>query len=175
MRSLFRHAAPLIAAFLFALPLWARPAPPQTAPEITIVDYGIYCQPGIVGQEEAPDTDLGYVNLFSENPVIRFHQQEVPAELGVSFGVIVRSDTDFPSARMQSWKPGQTKPDIWYAELVAGDETSRGFTFEFEEELVIGTWRQEAWDGDRLLYRIEFEVMPPATLPGELSDCNLLS
>lgn len=175
MRSLFRRASALLAATLVALPLWAKPAPPLSDPQITIVDFGIYCRPGIVGQEEAPDTELGYINLFAENPVIRFNQQTVPAALGVSFGVIVRSDIDIFAARMQSFKPGQTEPDIWYAELWAGDETSRGFTFEFEEELVIGTWVQEAWDGDRLLYRVEFEVMPPSALPDEISNCNLMS
>lgn len=174
MHNLFRLAGPLLAA-LIALPLWAKPAPPLTDPQVTIVDFGIYCRPGIVGQEAAPDTELGYINLFSENPVIRYHQQQVPAALGVSFGVILRSEIDVPSARMQSFKPGQTEPDIWYADLWAGDETSRGFTFEFEEELVIGTWVQEAWDGDRLLYRIEFEVLPPSALPDEVSNCNLMS
>jgi hypothetical protein len=33
----------------------------------------------------------------------------------------------------------------------------------------------EAWDGDRRLYSVEFEVVPPSALPGDLSDCNLLS
>jgi hypothetical protein len=175
MHKLCPQTAPLLATLLIALPLWAKPAPPLSDPQITIIDFGIYCRPAIIGQEAAPDTALGYVNVFSETPVIRHHQQQVPAALGVSFGLILRSDIDVPTTRMESWKPGQTEPDIWYTRLLAGDETSRGFTFEFEEELVLGTWRQEAWDGDRLLYSIEFEVVRPSALPGNVSNCDLMS
>lgn len=167
--------ASLLAAMCLALPIRAEPAPPQTDPQITILDYGIYCRPDVIRQDAAPDTKLGYINVFSEIPVIRHRQQVVPAALGVSFGLILRSEEDFPSTRMESWKPGQTEPEVWFSSLAAGDETSRGFTFEFEEELILGTWRLQSWDRDRLLYSIEFEVVPAKQLSGIVALCDMLS
>lgn len=164
-----------LAAGLLALPLAADPAPPVTDPAITIVDLGIYCRPALAGTEEAPGTSLGYINLFDGQPVIRHRQQEVPAALGLSFGLIVRSTEDFFGARMESWKPGRDQPEVWFSDILANEDRARGFTFDFESELIPGLWRLEAWDGERRLYSVEFEVMPPSALPGILSDCNLLS
>ena len=52
---------------------------------------------------------------------------------------------------------------------------TRGFSFDFPEELILGTGRTEGWDGDTRLYSIEFQVVPPSALPGIGPDCNLLS
>ncbi len=156
-------------------PVAADPAPPRTDPRVRIVDLGIYCRPQIAGQEAAPDTSLGYINLFSEQPVIRYRQQQVPAALGLSFGLIIVSQDDVPQARMESWKPGRTEPEVWFADIVAGEERARGFTFDFDSELIPGIWRLEAWDGDRQLYSVEFEVLSPSALPGIQADCGLMS
>ncbi len=167
--------AAILVLGLLAQPLWAEPAPPITDPAITVVDLGIYCRPTLAGTEEAPSTSLGYINLFAEQPVIKHRQQRVPAALGVSFGVIILSTEDFIGARMESWKPGASGPEVWYSDILANEERARGFTFDFDSELIPGLWRMEAWDGDRRLYSVEFEVVPPSALPGDLSDCNLLS
>lgn len=170
---MLRYAA--LCLLLLIRPLWADPAPPQDSPGITILDFGVYCRPQVTAQEEAPETALGYINIFSATPTIRFHGQQVHAALGVSFGLLFRSDRDILQARMESWKPGRTEPEIWYTDIPGSMDRSRGFTFDFEEELIPGLWRLEAWDGDQLLYRIEFDVLPPSKLPAEMSDCNLMS
>ncbi|MEZ5798943.1 MAG: DUF3859 domain-containing protein [Paracoccaceae bacterium] len=167
-----------------ALALWlarigpaamAEPAPPQVAPQIELVDFGVYCQMDTVEREPAPETSLGYINVLSGTPEFQFRQLQVPALLGVSFGVQIRPDIDYPQARMMTWKPGQTTPEVWYTDLHAGALKTRGFTFEFEDEVQPGLWTMEAWAVDDLLYRVEFEVLPPSELPGIGSDCNLLS
>ena len=167
--------AALALAVLAALPAAADPAPPRLAAGVTLMDYGIYCQPEIASRESAPDTRLGYVNIFEGEPVFRLRQQEVPALLGMSFGLVVTSDRDHIQARMETWRPDSDAPDIWYTDIAAGERRMRGFSFDVADELVTGLWRLEAWDGAQQLYAIEFDVVPPSRLPGIGPDCNFLS
>lgn len=153
----------------------AEPSPPQGSAFADIVDFGIYCRPAVTGTQPAPDTTLGYVNVLGGETIIRYRQQQVPATLGISFGVIAQPRRTVLSARMETYRPGRTTPDIWYSDLYEASPSARGFTFEFENELMLGSWRMEAWDGDTQLYSVEFEVVPPAEQPGIGADCNMLS
>jgi hypothetical protein len=167
--------ASLAIVLLLALPVGAEPAPPFTAPGVSIQAYGIYCRPGTTTREAAPDTSLGYINLIQGLPVIAFRQQEVPARLGIHFGLIVTIDRDIADVRAETWKPGATRPEVWFTDHLADTPRARGFVFEFPEELVTGFWRMEAYDGDTLLYSVEWEVLPGTDLPGVTSDCDLLA
>jgi hypothetical protein len=164
-----------IAALAFYRPAFADVAAPVASPTVQITDYGIYCSPETKNRLEAPETSLGYIEVFSGTPEIRYQQQEVPARLGVSFGVVIASANDIPEVRIETWKPSQEKPEIWYTTYSADSTSMRGFTFDFKEELLLGVWRMEAWDGDTRLYSVEFDVVTPSTLPGIGSDCTFLS
>jgi hypothetical protein len=52
---------------------------------------------------------------------------------------------------------------------------ARGFVFEFPKELVPGLWAMEAYDGETLLYRVEWQVLPGDQLPGIGSDCEFVA
>ncbi|MFE3836668.1 hypothetical protein [Pseudogemmobacter sonorensis] len=159
-----------------APPALAKPPAPQSAEFLEILDVGLYCRPPVERTEEAPGTTLGYVNLTVGAPEILYSQQQVPATLGVSFGLIFVSDETILDARMETHRPGAETPDIWYSNLFAGSSSSRGFTFEFEEELRLGRWRLEAWEEERLVYRVEFDVVPAGEAPGNTADhCNPMS
>jgi hypothetical protein len=163
---------------LLAWPMWpayAEPAAPWTATGIKFADFGIYCPVETGGVEIAPETSLGYIHKLSAPPVVVFHQQQVPARLGVHFGVIVQSLRDIPEVRNVTWLPGAKTPEVWMSQLSATRPLARGFSFETESELVTGLWRMEAYDGDTLLYSIEWEVLPPDALPGIGSDCEFVS
>jgi hypothetical protein len=164
-----------ILAATFASAVLAEPAPPMTTPGITIDGFGIYCRPGTTTTEPAPETTLGYIHQFSGLPEIAFHQLEVPARMGVHFGVIVTADRDIAGVRAETWKPGATRPEVWYSDHYADTPRARGFVFEFPEELVTGIWRMDAFDGDTLLYRVEWEVVPGTSLPGVTSDCTFVA
>ena len=176
---MFPTRATLLAACLSALvfcgPAHAEIAPPTAAPIIEITEYGIYCRPQTVSRSEAPETTLGYVDVFEGSPEFRYRQQEVPARIGVSFGVEVMPATDILNVRIETWRPGAGVPDIWYTDFYADTITMRGFAFDFEEELILGRWRMEAWDNDTRLYSVEFEVVVPSALPAIGSDCIFLS
>jgi Domain of unknown function (DUF3859) len=173
MSALFRTA--LLVAVLATGPVAAEPAAPVTAPGIVIEGAGIYCRTGTTLREEAPGTSLGYIQLFDSQPEFAFRQLQVPARLGVHFGVVVTANRDIAQVRNETWKPGAAQPEVWFADLQADAPKARGFSFDFPEELVTGTWRMMSFDGDTLLYAVEFEVVPGDTLPGVTSDCNLLS
>lgn len=172
MSAFFRLCLVLLWSATAAL---ADPAAPQSAQGIRFVEIGIYCRPESEGTEPAPETSLGYINLLATLPEFIHRQQRIPAALGISFGVVVQADHDILQARIETWKPGRDRPEIWYTDLYADTPRMRGFAFDFPEELILGTWRMEAWDGDTRLYSVEFEVQPASTLPGISSDCNLMS
>ena len=173
VRASFLTAA--IAALAFCLPAFADVAAPASSPTVQITNFGIYCSPEIKERQEAPETSLGYIEVFSGMPEIRYQQQKVPARLGVSFGVVIASAKDMSGVRVETWRPGQETPDIYYTDYTAGGTSMRGFTFDFKEELLLGVWRMEAWEGDTRLYSVEFDVVAPSTLPGIGSDCTFLS
>jgi hypothetical protein len=172
---MFPRLLSLVVALVLALPLRADPAPPFTAPGVTIVDLGVYCRPGTTTREEAPGTTLGYIQKLPGLPAMAFSQQTVPARIGVHFGVIVATDRDIPGIRAETWKPGATTPEVWFTDHIADTPRARGFVFEYPEELIPGPWVMEAYDGDTLLYRVEWQVLPGNQLPGVSSDCDLLA
>lgn len=175
MSTLIRTLALGLCTVFVATAAQAQLSPPVLAPGITLQEFGIYCrsEPGVT--ESAPETALGFIYLLDGNPEFTFQQREIPARLGISFGLEVTADYDIPEARIDTWRPGATKPEIWYSEFEAGVPRMRGFTFEFPEELVTGIWKMEAYDGDTLLYSLTFDVRPGSEMPGVTSDCNLLS
>ena len=169
-----RLPATLLAALASTI-AFADPAAPVTSPGITFVGLGIYCDADNTKTEAAPGTSLGYIHILPGQPQIAFHQQQVPARLGVHFGVVVVSDRDIADVRNETWKPGADRPEIWHTNLTATVPRARGFVFELADELVTGLWRMDAFDGNTLLYSVEWEVLPGSDLTGVTSDCDLMS
>lgn len=172
--------APRLRHFLAALVLLSSPvmadlAPIATAPGIKVESLGVYCNLESEGREDAPETDLGYIDILSGMPEFAFQQREIPARLGISFGLVAISDRDIFQAKIETLRPGAAKPDVWYSDFVAGEPALRGFSFDFAHELTPGIWQMDAYDGAVLLYSVEFEVLPGSELPGISSDCNLMS
>lgn len=158
-----------------AAPAMAELAPVSAAPGIVVEKVGIYCKVETDGRVAAPETELGYIQTIVATPEFAFEQREVPARLGISFGVLVTSDREILQARMEVARPDLAKSEIWYSDFAADTAEIRGFSFDFANELVPGIWRFSAYDGTQLLYSVEFEVLPGSELPGISSDCNLLS
>jgi hypothetical protein len=165
----------LLAAITAAPALQAGPAPVFAAPGITLLAYGTYCPPPVEDEMAAPETESGIINLLADLPRIARNGQQVPAVLGMAFGVIYRSDHDLADVRFQALRPGRETPEIWRGAVTGESRETQGFTFETPDELEIGLWRLEAWEDDTLLYRAEFEVLPPDALPGLAQACGLTS
>ena len=154
---------------------FAETPAPVAGAGIVLQSIGVYFSPEIAGTEAAPDTELGYINLMTAPPEFIFRQTDVPARLGLSFGILIVADRDIANVRVLTWKPGATDPESWTTDIVAGEPKLRGFVFEYENELIPGPWRMEAYDGDTQLYSVTFEVLPGSELPSVTSNCDLLS
>jgi hypothetical protein len=172
---LHRPQTLLAALALTAGPTLAKPVPPTAAPGIVIETYGVHCNIESAGTLAAPNTESGVVDLMSGTPEFTRRQQDLPARIGISFAVVAISDRDIFDVRMTTWKPGATRPEYWVSDMVAGEQSIQGFMFETPSELITGLWRLEAYDGDTLLYSVEFDVLPGDQLPGVTSDCNFVS
>lgn len=175
MNALIRRLAFGLCTALSASAALAELSSPIAGPGISIQEIGIYCRADDKATEPAPETSLGYIHLLDGIPEFAFKQRQVPARLGISFGLVVMADYDIIGARIDTWRPGATKPEVWYSDFAAGVPRMRGFSFDFVDELVTGLWRMEAYDGDTLLYSVAFDVRPGSEMPGVTSDCNLLS
>jgi hypothetical protein len=172
-----RPPPPLLAllAALAAAPAMADPTPVTTAPGILIENHGVHCNVEVAGTQAAPNTESGLVDLLVGTPEFAFPGQEVPARLGISFGVVAVPDRDIFNVQFLTWRPSATAPEFWFADMAADAPHIQGFMFETPTELETGLWRFEAREGEDLLYSVEFEVLPGSALPGVTSDCNLLS
>lgn len=153
----------------------ATPPPPQIGVMLQQVHLGVLCNLPEGGREPAPDTSLGYTAIVLGEPKITFEQQHVPAALGVEFGLIFNLDHDIENAINKTYRPGQTEPDSWIASYSAEQTAYRGFSFDFPEELLLGRWVLEGWEGDTLLYRIAFDIVPEAAFPGIVAQCQAMS
>jgi hypothetical protein len=152
-----------------------EPAPPTTSADLANFSVGVLCSPRVSDRALAPHTQLGYTNVVAAPRKIGFAQQRVPATLGVSFGVMFTPTHALAGVRNETYRPGATKPDVYYSDIEAKPGRYRGFAFEFPEELIPGLWRMESWQGDKLLYRVDFQVVPEASLPEIQAQCQGMS
>ncbi len=151
------------------------PAPPISSPLIQDFSVGVLCAPRVNEQIAAPNTVPGYVNQIAKAPKLSFAQQVVPAALGVSFGITFTPAHDLVGVRNLTYRPGKATPDVYYSDILAKPGRFRGYGFDTPDEMLPGLWRLEGWQGDRLLYRVEFEVVPSASLPDIQAQCQGMS
>jgi hypothetical protein len=159
----------------FGAPALATPAPPEVSEAVATIKVGALCQPQADGIVAAPDTELGYITLTKDMPAITVETQVVPDALGLAFGVMVVPARDIAQVRMVAYRPNHPEPEMFYSAFVAGKERVQFFSFEFPQEQEPGLWRMEAWDGESLLYRVEFEVVAEEALPDMVARCRAMS
>lgn len=165
----------MVLTFTAGMAVAGEPAPPFTSPDIIELTAGVMCSPRVQARIDAPNTALGYTNEVAGNPKVTFEQQVVPAALGVSFGVVFTPKHALAAVRNLTFRPGASEPDVYFSDVLAEPGRYRGFAFELPEELVLGQWRLESWQGDTLLFRADFEVVPPEALPEIEAQCQGMS
>ncbi len=173
--------------FALALACLAAPALAETGvvvdPQLSI-SHGTFCAKITEGSVEAPDTVAGKIDLYERVPQIRWQGQLVPAHEVMSFGIVskVPDGTVLDNVTITLTHPpfresGATT-QAYITSLGGSGSSINAYSFDFPEEMVLGTWTFEATQGDRLLYRVAFEVVNPRQLPDMVSGCldgNLLS
>ncbi|MEM7724288.1 MAG: DUF3859 domain-containing protein [Pseudomonadota bacterium] len=178
-----RPAAALIVA---SIPICLAPlahaqedaATPWVGDAMGAFSYGIYCSEPPVELREAPETASGVVNIMPGIPEFLFEQTLVPAQLGISFGVVfdMAPEAAIDAAVVTITHPPYPDTGIeverWATSIDGEGENLVGFTFELTSELVTGPWVFRAESGADVLFEIAFEVVPPSLLPDAASACQ---
>ncbi|MBR9764025.1 MAG: DUF3859 domain-containing protein [Rhodobacteraceae bacterium] len=176
-----------LAGMLRGATLLLLPALPATAegttpladillPPLEMNEAGIYCPADHVAREPAPETESGYILLTEENPELVLASRVVPAYIGISFGIRIRLAPEAApgpylfTVRHPPVGPRQVTTESWNPAL-ASRWGVRSFNFEFDRELVTGTWTFEVSRDDVVLLRQSFEVVPPMQAPEAIDLC----
>lgn len=145
---------------------------------IAEIEVGLICHVEVTGTEPAPETVLGEINRIANDPVINWHGTRVPAIRGMTFGIKSRAAHGLDILNVEilthhpPFGPNNATVERWQTDILAGDLTTRAYTFDFPYEMVTGTWVFEALSNDSLLYRVEFEVVSPEQAPLESNICD---
>jgi len=167
-----------LGAALLAGPAIAEPAAPAPGEMVARLEVGVFCALQTMDQMPAPGTASGWIHVVDRD--IAFHwpdRQVVPAAIGLAFGVkaTLSPGNDAPFAQMRIYKPGLAKPEVWETAFSNLAPSLAFFRFDTAAELVPGIWRFEAWEGEALLYTVEFEVVPAARLTEITDACGAVS
>lgn len=167
-----------------ALVLSVPPAPaaqdlpnPFTSDLIDSLVYGVYCAEAPVDLEQAPETAAGVVNIVPAIPEMRAVTTLVPAQIGIGFGVVVqaREGVVLDPATITITHPPYPDTGIeverWVTSIDGEGPGLIGFSFELATELVTGPWSFEAEHQGDVIFRVAFEVVPPALLPDLAQGC----
>jgi len=154
--------------FLAATPLAAQDV---TSPLLFSHQAGVVCAPEISGQSPAPDTVSGFTNSIAEDPPFVSNGRRVPAVKGVGFGVkamaVDPGGVSFVTMTITHppMGPQKTTRQSFDTSIGGSNPSLTFYQFDFAYELVSGPWTMEARQGDTLLYRTTFKVVPPAQIP----------
>jgi hypothetical protein len=163
--------------------LWAAAAPAQDLPNpyasdlVETLVHGVYCAEAPIDLEEAPDTAAGVVNIVPGLPVMRQVTTLVPAQIGIGFGILVEArdgvvlDPLVVTITHPPYPDSGIEVERWVTGIDDQGPGLVGFSFELETELVPGPWVFEAEHAGETVFRVSFEVVPPALLPDLAQGC----
>lgn len=165
-----------LCCFILMSALVATHAQAQQSP-VEMLDFGVICDVETNGQVDAPETASGVLNLVDQNREIDVTTTEVPAHLGLSFGLRTRMQ---PETSMRGLRIVVTHPPMgpnnitrqsWAAPMAAGQTGVNLYTFDNKHELVKGIWRFQLMFSDAVLLEKVFEVLPKGTVPAVQHTC----
>jgi hypothetical protein len=169
-----------IRALALALTLFALPAEAQQTEYIgnavAELQAGVICAAKVVGTSPAPDTVAGVSNIIEEDPPFVTDGRVVPAVIGVGFAIKARTVTDMNDLLVVVTHPpmgpeGMTR-ESFPSSLTSLELSMNAWQFEYDYELVTGPWTFSVFDGNKLIYRVPFEVVPPDMLPELAGVCG---
>lgn len=178
MRRIALAFGALLAAAALSSAALSDPARPLLGPMIETLEVGVFCALQTMDQMPAPGTVSGWIHVPEGE--IDFHwsgRQVVPAALGLAFGVKARlaPGVSVANGQMRVYRPNSNAPEVWASSFSDLEDSLAFFRFDHDHELIQGTWRFEAWDGENQLYAVTFEVVPSAALPEIVEACGAVS
>lgn len=152
--------------------------PDFVSDQMASVEAGVICAPETTGELAAPGTIAGTTHLIAEEPPFIAVTRSVPAVLGVGFGIKSRSVDimGLDGVTMTVTHPPMGDNAVTtqtFETVIRGTDPSLTFyQFDFDYELLPGTWQMQASAGDQVLYRATFEVLPPELVPELAQACG---
>ncbi len=166
-----------LALCLLAAPASAQEAGDSIASVLSQFEAGILCAQEVIGTSPAPDTVAGITNIIDSDPPFVSNGRQVPAVLGVGFGVKAQSaGIDYPEVTMVLTHPpmgpeGMTRQS--YTTAIGTAVTGISFyQLEYDYELVVGHWTFTAMAEGKVLYSAGFDVVPPEQVPELAGVCG---
>ncbi len=146
-------------------------------PPLKLEAHGVICEVEMQGSRPAPETLSGLLNLIDQDRPIDIETLQVPAEMGLSFGIRA---TLSPGAAMPEVMVVVTHPPMgakgvtverWSAAMNFGEPSLNLFTFERDYELVEGNWMFQLEADGQVLLQQPFQVTAPGTVPAVQKAC----
>lgn len=168
-----RYLTPLL--LLLAAPLAAQD---KTGPAIAALETGVICPPESTGTRPAPDTVAGVTNVIQDEPPFVSTANRVPAVMGIGFGAKAMSESVFgiDNVTMTITHPPmgatQATTQSFQTSISGTDSSITFYQFDYDYELLPGTWTMTARNGEEVLYSTAFEVVPPQAIPELAAICN---
>jgi hypothetical protein len=166
----------VLALALLAGPLVALPAD-KTSTRVAELQAGVICAPEVIGQEPAPDTVAGVSNVIAEDPPFVSETRLVPAVIDVGFAIKARLAAEVLTdltvlVTHPPMGPEQVTRQSFSTALDNLDLSVVAWQFEYDYELVEGTWTVAVTDGSEILYSVSFEVVAPQLVPELAAACG---
>ena len=162
---------------LIALACLLLPTAALANPQILSVQAGFLCNVHENGSEPAEDTLEGRTDLIDSSVLRVMPTTIAPAAMGVHIGILLHRDPAYTSPVRAITTHPPMGPDGITQQSFLTNQTpdgviGMGWEFEYDYELLPGPWTMTLLDGDTVLYRAEFTVVPPALFPPEINICS---
>lgn len=169
-----------VLASIFALGLSQAPALAEvmSSSQIISVEAGVICPPEPVGTVPAPGTLAGVTHIIAQEPEFVATGQQVPAVLGVGFGVKAQAANadGIEPVNMVLTHPAMGRDGVTsqnFMTRISGRDPSLTFyQFDYPYELVTGIWQFTAMAGETVLYSVSFDVVDPRQVPKLADVCG---
>ncbi|MCT4556656.1 MAG: DUF3859 domain-containing protein [Pelagimonas sp.] len=152
--------------------------PTRLLADVVVEEFGVICDLASGPEEPAPGTESGVINLIEPDIPFDVFTQQVPAELGLSFGVRVwmEEGTEVNDLSVEVVHPPMGRLGVthetWDTPLEAGGTDMNLFTFERPYEMVEGRWLFRIRDGAEILTEQAFHVLPKGSVPQVQAVCG---
>lgn len=143
-----------------------------------LVDYGLFCPFDAEGRAPAPLTETGDILLIDQSRQVDITTAQIPAVLGLSFGLRLRLPPGATYDRAQirvihpPLGPSGVTQQIWDTAPSDGAATLDIFRFEYPHELVLGDWKMGLLLDGVLVLEQRFKVLPPEAAPDLAKACT---
>lgn len=134
------------------------------------LEVGYFCAMEPVATQSAEDTVSGTVNIVDGSPAFIGPGPDVPARLGIGFGVKVRANPNAAGpvtvhVEHPPMGPNRVTQQSWTTDLSGISTQYLGYTFEQEYEVLPGAWTMSASANGRPIYSVSFTVVDARQMP----------